>query len=354
MPVLKLREHEHIYERISGDGRLTAYQVKIRRKGYPTFCKSFDDLDEAKVAVAQALLDRHGGFRRDRLVGERTSLGQVLKDAIEARETNRIRAKGNHVDASRLRRFLREETSMCAYAMSYLEPHHWEDWISDRLEAVAASTVKRELVLLKVVVRNATRRLHLPEYSLEGVKSPSVRDERIARLSRQDEQRLFAELAKATNPYVFPAARFSLETACRRSELLAAEWRYYDGAAGTIWLPDAKNGRGRNLILTVEAVRLIEGLPSANVREGRIFATTAETLKQAFERARVRAKMPTWRWHDFRHEAISRLFEAGWTIDQVMDISGHVDVKSLLRYRHVLSSTAVRRLREFEAARKAA
>lgn len=35
----------------------------------------------------------------------------------------------------------------------------------------------------------------------------------------------------------------------------------------------------------------------------------------------------TLRWH-FRH-AVSRCFDAGWTSEQVMDFSGHIDIKSL-------------------------
>jgi hypothetical protein len=35
MPIKKLKDASHVYERLSSDGRLTSYQVKIRRKGFP-------------------------------------------------------------------------------------------------------------------------------------------------------------------------------------------------------------------------------------------------------------------------------------------------------------------------------
>jgi hypothetical protein len=35
MPTIKLEGDHYIYERITDDGRLTSYQVKIRRKGSP-------------------------------------------------------------------------------------------------------------------------------------------------------------------------------------------------------------------------------------------------------------------------------------------------------------------------------
>src|SRR5690606_26421073 len=112
----------------------------------------------------------------------------------------------------------------------------------------------------------------------------------------------------------------------------------------TIWLADAKNGRGRHILLTEQAQKIVESLPG-RAEGGKLFKATGNQLKQAFEYARARAAkraealgrpdlvgVGTLRWHDFRHEAISRCFDAGWTSEQVMDSSGHVDVKSLLRY----------------------
>ena len=39
--------------------------------------------------------------------------------------------------------------------------------------------------------------------------------------------------------------------------------------------------------------------------------------------------------HDLRHEAISRLFAAGYRIEEVALVSGHRDWKMLARYTHV-------------------
>ena len=100
---------------------------------------------------------------------------------------------------------------------------------------------------------------------------------------------------------------------------------------------------------------------------GKIFKCTGNQLKKAFEYARKRAakraeaigrpdlvSVGTLRWHDFRHEAVSRCFDAGWTSEQVMDFSGHVDIKSLLRYRHPKVDDTVARVRAMEQSRSAA
>nr|MBF0683785.1 tyrosine-type recombinase/integrase [Pseudomonas sp.] len=160
---------------------------------------------------------------------------------------------------------------------------------------------------------------------------------------------MFDELQRAQDAIVPMAARFALETGCRRSEQLRVQWSDYDVTGGTIWLADAKNGRGRQAI--------VEALPG-RAEGGNIFKTTGNQLRKAFEYARSRASkraveagradlvtVKTLRWHDFRHEAISRCFDAGWTSEQVMDFSGHVDIKSLLRYRHPRVDQSVARLR---------
>ncbi|HLV83893.1 MAG TPA: hypothetical protein VKY62_08960, partial [Devosia sp.] len=69
MPIIKLLGDDFIYERLSSDGRLTSYQVKIRRKGFPHQSVSFDDLDDARRFVRRVLVDQDKGHKIDRLIG---------------------------------------------------------------------------------------------------------------------------------------------------------------------------------------------------------------------------------------------------------------------------------------------
>jgi integrase len=351
MPVKKLKNHPHIYERISDDGtRLTGYQVKIRRQGFPHYAKTFDDLEEAKAAVLRVKLDQAGGLTIDRLKPEKITVADVLKKRIADIEAGRYRHKSKDGDLYRLQRIVRDDDLAC-FTLANLRAEHWQDWITYRLESVAPSTIKRDLAILRPMFRTLCIELQITD-CLAGVKNPTVMDERIRRFRPGEEARLFAEISAAQNPWVLPAAVFALESGCRRSELLAVEWEDYSPRDHTIWLSTAKNGRGRFILLTEKAEQVLLTLPGANMRAGKIFDTTADTIKQAFERARERAGMPDFRWHDFRHEAISRLFDDGWKIDDVMDFSGHVDVKSLLRYRHTTVSKTVSKLRDTEKRRE--
>ncbi len=357
MPTIKLRGTDYIYERISTDGRLTSYQVKIRRKGFPNHTGSFDDLEEARRFVRKVMGDQDRGHKIDRLIGHRTSVGDVIDDAITALETGRRRVKGKDTELYRLRAFRRNFVTLCATALADATEDMFEDWIAERLEEVKPNSVGRDVRLLKPLFEAAARKYDLSRSPLAYVKPPRAIDERIRRIQPEEESLLFAELIVAKDPIVPLAAQFALETGCRRSEMLRVEWTDYDASGGTIWLADAKNGRGRHILLTEQAQKIVESLPGRG-EGGKLFKATGNQLKQAFEYARARAAkraealgrpdlvgVGTLRWHDFRHEAISRCFDAGWTSEQVMDFSGHVDVKSLLRYRHSKVDESVTRLR---------
>lgn len=365
MPTIKLRGTDYIYERISTDGRLTSYQVKIRRKGFPQHNASFDDLDEARRFVRLVLGDQDRGHKIDRLIGHRTSVGDVIDDAITALETGRRRVKGKDSELYRLRAFKRNFVLLCSTALADASEDMFEDWIAERLEEVKPNSVGRDVRLLKPLFEAAARKFDLARSPMAYINAPRAIDERIRRIQPEEEELLFAELIMAQDKIVPLAAQFALETGCRRSEMLRVEWSDYDARGCTIWLADAKNGRGRYILLSEQAQKIVEALPG-RAQGGKLFKITGNQIKKAFEYARARAakraeslgrsdlvSVGTLRWHDFRHEAISRCFDAGWTSEQVMDFSGHVDVKSLLRYRHSKVDESVARLRALKKPRAA-
>jgi integrase len=59
-----------------------------------------------------------------------------------------------------------------------------------------------------------------------------------------------------------------------------------------------------------------------------------ERTPLAWERLKTRAGIRDLRFHDLRHEAISRFFELGLSIPEVSLISGHRDARMLFRYTH--------------------
>jgi len=88
----------------------------------------------------------------------------------------------------------------------------------------------------------------------------------------------------------------------------------------------------------VETERLIDldGEPSrSNSGKGRCFPYNSKSVGTAFRRGRNAINADDLRFHGLRHEATSRLFEAGLPIERVALVTGHKDWKMLRRYTNL-------------------
>ena len=68
---------------------------------------------------------------------------------------------------------------------------------------------------------------------------------------------------------------------------------------------------------------------------GRVFPHHHKSLGTAFHRACKSLNIDDLHFHDLRHEATNRLFEAGLTIEKVALVTGHRDWKMLRRYTNL-------------------
>ena len=146
----------------------------------------------------------------------------------------------------------------------------------------------------------------------------------------------------ARNHWLAPLVEFALETAMRQSELLKLQWRDIDLRSRTAYLGDTKNSESRTVPLSSRAVTLLAQLPRSIDR--RVFPLTKRAVHQAFHRACIRAKLIDLRFHDLRHEAVSRLFELGLNPMEVATISGHKTLQMLKRYTHLNAEELARKL----------
>ncbi len=69
-------------------------------------------------------------------------------------------------------------------------------------------------------------------------------------------------------------------------------------------------------------------------RGARIFPVNHRTVSAYFTEAVAALDLIDLHLHDLRHEAISRLFAAGYRIEEVALVSGHRDWAMLKRYTH--------------------
>jgi integrase len=78
---------------------------------------------------------------------------------------------------------------------------------------------------------------------------------------------------------------------------------------------------------------------------------TENAFRLAFNRARAKAGVPHFHFHDTRHERISSLFEAKWSMIQVMAQTGHKDPKSVKRYANLTGDFLADELAKLEQRR---
>jgi integrase len=71
---------------------------------------------------------------------------------------------------------------------------------------------------------------------------------------------------------------------------------------------------------------------------------TTEAVKHSYMRAIRWAEIEGLRFHDLRHEAITRLFEKGLNIVEVASITGHKDLRMLRRYTHLKAEDLTKKL----------
>ncbi|NKC11566.1 MAG: tyrosine-type recombinase/integrase [Gammaproteobacteria bacterium] len=165
--------------------------------------------------------------------------------------------------------------------------------------------------------------------------NPSSPEGRDRRLQPGEEERLLSALKHTPVVQAFVIA--AVETAMRRGELAMVLSRNWERQRRLLKVPGTKTGIGRLVPLSSRAVRAFEGL--APQPDGFISGIRADSVTQAFNRARQRARFHDLRLHDLRHEAISRFFERRFNIMEVSAISGHRDLSMLKRYTHLNPET---------------
>jgi integrase len=131
---------------------------------------------------------------------------------------------------------------------------------------------------------------------------------------------------------------FALFSTRRQEEITLLRWDDLDEdriLVRNMKHPGDKKGNNVHCELPPEALAIIKAMPRY---EQHIFPYSTDAISAAFTRGCRFLGIEDLRFHDLRHEGISRLFEMGRTIPQVAAVSGHRSWTSLKRYTHIRQS----------------
>ena len=220
-------------------------------------------------------------------------------------------------------------------------------------EGLAAATVVRRLAIVSHVFEVACKEWgHEIPNPVKLVSKPKVSNARVRRMTTAELDAILAASDSAELPNV---ARLAVASAMRLSEIVGLQWADVNLSARTLTLHDTKNGRPRVVPLSPTALDLLGKMPRRI--DGAVFGIAGPSISKAWRRAVKRARecyvtdcaargeavAAGWlvdvHFHDARHEATSRLFEAGvFNTMEVASITGHKTLGMLARYSHMQAS----------------
>ncbi len=319
------------------------WQAQVRRRGMKPRAKSFDSKADAEkwARDLETQVDRFG-MAPDTKILETTTLGELLERyQKEITPTKRGAVQeGQRIDVLR-RHDLSHRTLI---GLSQQDVASFRD---ERLQCVAPSTAVREMAILSHTLEVAIRDWGFPlaKNVVKLVRRPVIRNERCRRLTGEEEQRLLDGCDAGVIPYLRTLLIVAIETGMRRGELLGLRWADVSHNRRVVSLTLTKNGSDREVPLSQRAFdALTEWKSCADVDQSTIFPMTAGALEQAWRRLLARSNVKGLRFHDLRHEGVSRLFERGLNMIEVSSISGHKEMRMLRRYTHLSADNLVARL----------
>lgn len=246
--------------------------------------------------------------------GDLRTLGEALN---RYREEISPGHKGERWERVRILALLSHPKMPVTLPLAQVRPEHIIAWRDDRLKEVKASTVLRDMNLLSAIFSHTVREWRwLKASPIPDVTRPPGGKHRERVITRQEVRTLLRALGY--RPLRRPTALmqitasvflFALRTGMRSSEITGLTW----GRVQPTWveLLATKNDDARNVPLSRAARRQLAALRGLD--DARPFPVDASTRDTLFRKAREKAGLSGFTFHDTRHTAATRI---GATVGQ--------------------------------------
>jgi integrase len=207
------------------------------------------------------------------------------------------------------------------------------------IQGVCGSTVNRILALIKSILRLAKEELEWIE------KIPKIRFRKeSAPRTRFITKEEFWVLLKELPTHLNLLARFAVATGQRARNVRLVKWLDID-IERKVWLIAPETNKNNKIhcvrlnsaALDVlkeakEKISTIDTLNYVFLYEGR---PVTKCSTNAWKKAKERAGIQNFRWHDLRHTTASYLAMAGVSLKEIGEYIGHQSVSSTNRYAHL-------------------
>ena len=311
--------------------RGNAYQVRVSRKGCDAMVKSFASRPQAQQwgRAMEHALDLQPMHRQT--PAKSVTFGDLLEKYLQTVTPHKRGAKD---ESWRIHAIKRDP--ICKIPVSEITTRDAAQYRDRRLAMVSPGTVRREFNLLNHVwsIAKVEWLLALHASPFKEIKLPKEPEARQRRLSTTEWDALILAASESRSVWLKPLMVVANETALRRSELLALTASDIDFERGYLSVRKSKSGHSRLVPLTTTALEELQSwFSDPELNETR--QITPSAVNQAFRKVCKRAGVMDFHWHDFRHCATSHFAELGLSAVELMAITGHRQLGSLMRYAHV-------------------
>ncbi len=330
------------------------WKAIVRKSGWPPAIKTFRTKRDATDWARHVEDEMVRGVFVDRADSHRLTLNAALTRYLS--EVTPTKKPSTAIKEKRRMKILKERLGR--YSLTALTPEVIAKFRDERLaEGKSANNTRLELALLSHLYTTAIRewRLGLTYNPVSMVRKPTPAPGRDRRLRPTEEKRLLEACDQHSNRMLGWIVRLALYTGMRQGEIQSLRRDQVDLKRRVTTLTETKNGSTRTVPLTRAAVKVLRAAMNHAVRPidtdliffgepGRDGVRRPYAFNPAWFQALRRAKIQGLRFHDLRHEAVSRLVEAGLGDQEVAAISGHKSMQMLRRYTHLRAEDLVQKL----------
>ncbi|MCX2694088.1 site-specific integrase [Pseudomonas sp. DCB_CB] len=335
------------------------WKAVIRKTGWPTNAKTFRTKRDAEDWSRRTEDEMVRGVYIQRSGSERMTLEIALKRYL----TDITPTKKPTTQRGEISKAKKLTEHLGKYSLAALSAETIANYRDKRLNepgragTTSNNTVRLELALLSHVFTVAIQEwgLGLTFNPVLNIRKPSPGEGRNRRLSPDEERRLFAEVNRHSNPMLGWIVGIALETGMRSGEIASLRRPQVDIERRIVRLVDTKNDGQRTVPLSKRATALFKAAMMNTARPSDcnlvFFGEPGKDGKRrpyAFTKIWgllvKKLQLSDFRFHDLRHEAVSRLVEGGLSDQEVSSISGHKSMQMLKRYTHLRSEDLVARL----------
>lgn len=335
------------------------WKALIRKQGWPTIVKVFRIKRDAEDWARRTEDEMMRGVFIQRTLSEKTTLStaiaRYLADITPTKKPTTQRA-----ELSKSKALVKH---LGKYSLAAITPDIVASYRDTRLaEPCRAGTTSNNTVRLELALLSHLFTVAIQEWGLGltynpvlAIRKPNPGQGRDRRLSAQEERKLMAAAKAHSNPMLGWIVTIALETGMRSSEITSLRRSQVNLSSRVIRLADTKNNTARSIPLTLTATATLKEALDNPVRPidtdlvffgepGRDSKRRPYAFSKIWTILKTALGMPDLRFHDLRHEAISRLVEAGLGDQKVAAISGHKSMQMLKRYTHLRAEDLVTEL----------